>query len=196
MKKVEKRNTILLTIITIVTILVAIAGATFAYFSKTVEKEGTIKVDINTSDNASIYYEAGEELNLFAQQPGASGEVMFSVTLKGENSSGVNSSYNINWNIDSNSFVYEPNDQTIDPELVYNIYKSDDKKNWIPVVMNQDCTTSNGVVNLVNNQKIEVASNKTVTQYWKIVLVFQNLGKDQNYNQNKSLSSNITISNV
>ncbi len=62
----EKKNTILLTVIAIATLLVAVVGATFAYFASNINtKNGNVGVSVNTSNKtASFIATASGNLNL------------------------------------------------------------------------------------------------------------------------------------
>ena len=51
----EKKNTLLLTVIAIATLLVAVVGATFAYFSTTQSIDATIPVNVTTSTGAAAF---------------------------------------------------------------------------------------------------------------------------------------------
>ncbi len=51
----EKRNTILLAVIAIVTLFVAAIGATFAYFASEIKNNGTLNVNVATSNNQATF---------------------------------------------------------------------------------------------------------------------------------------------
>ena len=52
----EKKNTILLTIIALATLLISVVGATFAYFASNVNtKNGDVNVNVNTSKNQASF---------------------------------------------------------------------------------------------------------------------------------------------
>ena len=56
----EKKNTMLLTVIAVATLLVAVVGATFAYFSLTVSGSATdTKVNVSSDKVATLTYETG-----------------------------------------------------------------------------------------------------------------------------------------
>lgn len=56
----EKKNTLLLTVIAIATLLVAVVGATFAYFSTTQSIDATIPVNVTTSTGAASFISEAE----------------------------------------------------------------------------------------------------------------------------------------
>lgn len=58
----EKKNTVLLTVIAIATLLVAVVGATFAYFSASVTQDATVTVQAETAKANDVFLSAaGEE---------------------------------------------------------------------------------------------------------------------------------------
>lgn len=74
----EKKNTILLMVIAIATLLVAVVGATFAYFA-VADPEGNMVVNVTTPASAATLEAQGTELNLVItadhlQQAGATNE--------------------------------------------------------------------------------------------------------------------------
>lgn len=60
----EKRNTLLLTVIAVATLLVAVVGATFAYFASTVETNNTVVVQATTAGANSSFIALGDEISL------------------------------------------------------------------------------------------------------------------------------------
>lgn len=56
----EKRNTMLLTVIAIATLLVAVIGATFAYFATTQNVDANIPVDVKTASAAATFTAVAE----------------------------------------------------------------------------------------------------------------------------------------
>ena len=52
----EKRNTLLLTIIAIATLLISVVGATFAYFASNINtSEGNVNIDVDTSNKQAVF---------------------------------------------------------------------------------------------------------------------------------------------
>ena len=51
----ERRNTLLLTIIAIATLMVAITGAAFAFFAAQVNTDNKVGVNVNTSGTQAIF---------------------------------------------------------------------------------------------------------------------------------------------
>ncbi len=192
----KNRRNVILSTLAIVILFFAIVGLSFAYyFSKSVN-DSNIKVNVETSSQAYIYYDAGEDFELFAKQPGYTDEFTFSVKLVGENRATFTSTYDVNMYIDDNTFTYDPKSSEKTPELLFDVYMSTDNVNWTIVTLDKDATELAGTINLVNDQKIVAEANTETTQYWKIVFRYVSLDKDQSYNMNKNFISSIKVENV
>lgn len=60
----EKRNTLLLTVVAIATLLVAVVGATFAYFAASTETDNTLGVTANTMGGSTFVATPGSPIAL------------------------------------------------------------------------------------------------------------------------------------
>lgn len=84
----ERKNTILLTVIAIATLLVAVVGATFAYFTASVTGNGNTGNEntskIETAVLASVEYNNGKNFALTGAFPGAKGIQTFSMAPAGD----------------------------------------------------------------------------------------------------------------
>lgn len=192
----KNQRTIVLSVLAVAILCLAVVGLSFAYFSSSSSSDGEVKVNVETSNQAYIYYDTGEDFELFAKQPGYSDELTFSVKLVGENKVALTSTYDVNMYIDSNTFEYDPKTNENTPELLFDVYMSTDKVNWNEVMLNKDATELSGTVNFVNDQKITAEANSETTHYWKVVFRYVSLDKDQSYNMNKEFISSIKVENV
>jgi len=86
----EKKNTILLTVIAIATLLVAVVGATFAYFTATVNVDENTKdqntTNVTTQTMVSATMEFGNKVTATNVLPGY--KAVRSVTIKGDGEEG------------------------------------------------------------------------------------------------------------
>ena len=64
----NKKNTILLTVIAVATLLVAVVGATFAYFTAQVGNDADVKVTVKTGSSASSSFTIDKAISLYADQ--------------------------------------------------------------------------------------------------------------------------------
>ena len=109
----KKGNTVLLTIIAVATLLVAVVGATFAYFTATVTGNDTASsVLVTTAKIGTITYENGQELKLENALPGSEKSIDF--TIKSDTTSTDGVRYSIKW-------VDVTNDFTTTSDLVYTL---------------------------------------------------------------------------
>ena len=146
----NRKNTILLTVIAVATLLVAVVGATFAYF--TAQGGGTAQTNINvtTSTSSNSSFELGSSLTINANQDNFdTKEVAHQTSTQtgtvtwtpagGAEDDDLNFCYSVNLNVTTNTFEYIDEEvrneaqragTTIDaswdntPELVFTISKN------------------------------------------------------------------------
>ena len=149
----NRKNTILLTVIAVATLLVAVVGATFAYFTAQGGGTATTDVKVTTSTSSSSSFELGAEIKVDANQTtfdseeaahrtgSQTGTVTWTPSNQAEGDD-LNFCYSVNLNVTTNSFEYideevrneaQTNGTTIDaswdntPELVFTISKNSDE---------------------------------------------------------------------
>lgn len=130
----DKKNTLLLTVIAIATLLVAVVGATFAYFSAQVDKGQSTSMTVTTSSDDTLTYSGFKPLYIIANQtnfaqvkPEESGKVGSQkgvaeavVELRAGGTAGADGNvgsqkpycYNVRLDITANTFGYAPYDAT------------------------------------------------------------------------------------
>lgn len=189
-------KTLLLAIMAITILVLSVVGLTYAFFSAKIDGDKELKVNIETSSQAEITYDVGENLILEAKEPGYSGELSFSVSLKGDNKGTTKALYGIDLEVLTNEFTYDPASAENTPELVYSVYKSSDKKNWIEVLKDVDCTELKGTNHIITNNLLTTPKDEITTDYWKIVITYQSLDKIQNYNQDKNFNASFKVVNI
>ena len=204
----NRKNTILLTVIAVATLLVAVVGATFAYFTaqggNDVTKSVNVKTD--TSDSATFSLEpisiTANQTN-FGQDDGdqigtTTGTASFTANSTDETSEFC---YTLTINVASNDFEYTVGSTT--PELVLDVTKDAGTKSTpVNVITAKDVTTqtagaiqvptTNGGSDYIH--KITANKSQTVVDTFKITLTFKNLESDQNANTGKSFSGNMVFS--
>ena len=80
----EKKNVVFLTVLAIATLLTAVVGTTFAYFTATVTNKTTpTSTTVTTANAVSVEYDDGAQINLTNAVPGAYATKTFKVTNKG-----------------------------------------------------------------------------------------------------------------
>lgn len=193
----ERKNVIFLTVVAIATLLVAVIGATFAFFSTQVQSDVTNdknKVDIGTANLSSlpmiVFDVTGNKINMEKAYPGDSAESEFTI----KNNSEVDLAYNISWkDVTSDFNEKEPNFVGSAPvsqaeELKYSVSCTATMEGSTPV-SKTDVTAP-----LVDGP---IASNLVVkakdTATCKITVTFVNLDTPQNYNQGRNFTGTINV---
>lgn len=115
----EKKNVVFLTVLAVATLLTAVVGTTFAYFTATVQGNGSATATtVTTADNLKITYSDGAQITGNSIVPGwASTTKTITVT----NNSNVAIDYQISWTAVANNFSKGANNTTDD--LVYSLTK-------------------------------------------------------------------------
>ena len=211
MEEKGKKQAIILSVVAVVTLIILVVGATYAYFS--VQGGGATSTNLNvTTYTTDVFtFAAGDEINLaitqsnFASGKGnAVGNTFASATLTANNKTNTATEhYYLYLNIENNDFEYTVNSAT--PELMLTI--TDSEGNDVTdiaglthttvtdasgkVVSGYDITTKSGLLTLFNNREITATPKKE--EKWNITITFVNLDADQTKNANKSLSAKVMI---
>lgn len=199
----NKKNTILLTVIAVATLLVAVVGATFAYFTAqggdAVSKQ--VNVITGTAGNSSFAIDGAiniyADATTFAQGKGnATGSSNGTVSFTAPGAAGgqtpdaadLQFCYSVSLNITANDFVYTVDEST--PELTLDVTKE-----GTAVIAAMDITTKKGEIKIPTTagetnyvHKITAAAGDTVTEAWKTTVTLINLDSDQNTNTGKNLT--------
>lgn len=96
-------NTVLLTVIGVATLLVALVGATFAYFSATLSNESNESVILQTAAPVGLVYQSQQQVTIEKAVPGMQGDGNFIV--KNPADSTVAQTYDLDLIVDNNSFT-------------------------------------------------------------------------------------------
>ncbi len=184
-------NTVLLTIIGIATLLVALVGATFAYFTATVNNDQAQSVSVTTAAPVGLVY-LGQELELENTIPGNSASAEF--TVENPEGSTVAQTYDLHLIIDNNTFVTDDGDE----QLVITISGASNGANT-PTVGNSPYNVTDGTDKASNGKSFVVVSTQKIDpnekQTYSISIEFKELDIPQDTNTNKSFSAHIEISN-
>ncbi len=173
----KKSNTVLLTIIAVATLLVAVIGATFAYFSVTVTGNDTATSVIVKTAQLGISYDSGQAITGENIIPGWTANKTFTVTNTGE----VDITYKVKWTNVTNDFA--------NPEqLKYAVAGT--------------VTTGNGTAGTKAEAQAPTAAGDIVTgiviepgavHTYVLTMSFPDTSSDQNTNQNKTFMGKIEV---
>lgn len=184
MTSTNKGNTILLTVIAIATFLVALVGATFAYFTATVKGNDQAKsIIIKTAQIGTVTFNTTNELKLENAYPGAMSNVAeFTVSVDESATSDVR--YTLNWADIVNGF---------DPktDLVYTLTGVSDKsENAGILVDNKTDIVAPSEAGAIGSGTLKPGETHT----YSLKVLFKETGVDQNTNQGKSFVGKIQVS--
>ena len=202
----EKKKTVIYSIVALTTLALLVVGATYAYFQNQYGSASNADVNVITATTDLLTFKIDKAINISVSQsefkkgnPDASDSTGAHATLTASNSKNVEKttrSYNIYFVIDANDFEYTTQDGT--PELYLNVTDPNGNKleNITGLVHYEkgfDITTRTGGFLLVPDYDIEATRGNTITQDWKVEVTFANLDTDQSKNMGKGLSGKLFV---
>lgn len=114
----NKNNVVLLTVIAIVTMLVVVVGATFAYLASRIDGKGQSNINVTTNVSSDMFLiDAGSEIDILATEDNfgqeqaqnkedLSSETKGSITYQTSSESEVTRKYKISLNVSENNMEY------------------------------------------------------------------------------------------
>ena len=202
----EKKKTVIYSIVALTTLALLVVGATYAYFQNQYGSASNADVNVITATTDLLTFKIDKAINISVSQsefkkgnPDASDSTGAHATLTASNSKNIEKttrSYNIYFVIDANDFEYTTQDGT--PELYLNVTDPNGNKleNITGLVHYEkgfDITTRTGGFLLVPDYDIEATRGNTITQDWKVEVTFANLDTDQSKNMGKNLSGKLFV---
>lgn len=175
-----KGNTVLLTIIAIATLLVAVIGATFAYFSVTIVGNEQATSTIVKTATLGITYDSGQSINAENLFPGVDiPSKTFSVSNTGE----VAMTYKITWSDITNTLGTPA-------ELKYSVTGTvTTGEGTTKTLAETQAPTTSGDISQLTNITIQPGATHT----FALKILFPDTGLEQNANQGKTFSGKIQI---
>lgn len=202
-----KNNTVMLTIIGIATLLIAVVGATFAYFSATLSGSDNEKGYTVRSATIGTTYETGNSITATGIYPkeDAWGTKVF--TIKSKSTAGVATKYNITIVVESNDAstdaTYSDNGTTIrsfQPNaLSYTLtaVESNASTAGILATTSEETKIADPTNNIDLGQATIYGNGDTeVTQTYTLSMFFKDTSADQNANQGAQFKGHIEITEI
>lgn len=210
----NKKNTILLTVIAVATLLVAVIGATFAFFTAQGSQASSGSITVSTGTAASSEFGTVSAINLYADatnfaqgKPDITGDSTGTVSWTAPGATDGHTPdeaersfcYTATVSITSNTFtVSAANTENLN-ELEYTVVKGADtiidKKSLV------DFDTKNGLTGDLRipttsdgseyTHKLIADAGATVSDSWKVTVTLKNLNFNQNENTGKQLAGSI-----
>ncbi len=215
----EKRNTLLLTVIAVATLLVAVIGATFAYFASNTNIENVANLTATTASSSSSFIATGAEIvmnvtaaNMVEARGTAQGNLAatsetttenFKVNFTAGTTESLSCTYHVYYEYYTNSDDYAKTEglQTTDKEFSYEVtYTTNDANSTTLASETQfiDFDSTNpaarqdlGSVTITNNSE----STATV-QDFTIVTRFYNFNRSQSGNAGKTWKIKFYVDSV
>jgi uncharacterized cupredoxin-like copper-binding protein len=171
----EKKNVIMLTVLAIATLLTAVVGTTFAYFTATVTGNDTAKATTVSAATLGVTYTDGSQVTLSNAIPGNSA----TKTITVKNTSTVAVKYTIAWTSVTNTFTTS--------NLVYHYTKN-------AGTATADVAMPTAAGNFVSD--VSIAAGATDT--YVLTFTLKETGAEQNADQGKSFAGTFTttVANV
>ena len=207
----EKKKTVIYSIVALVALALLVVGATYAYFQNQYGSASNADVNVTTYTTDVLTFETGDAINISADQEtfaegkgNRTGSTFARATLQANNKTNTaTANYYMYLNIENNTFTYT---NTGTPELILQVV---DKTSGNPVtsitglnyvtvtdgkntsISGFDITTKKGLIALFSNKVIS-ASPKTIEEY-TVTITLVNHNFDQNNNTGKNLSGKLII---
>ncbi len=207
----KEKKTLVLSVIAVVTLIVVVVGATYAYFMAQGGASANTNVNVQTNTTDNLSFSVGEEINItatqdnFAQGAGnQAGSTTASATLTANNATNTATrNYYLYLNITSNDFEYTVDENT--PELILTVTAPDGSpvqsiSGLEPVTVGEadnqvsgfDITTASELITLASNYEITATTDPEI-QEWNITVTFVNLNSDQVGNAGKTFEATVII---
>ena len=202
----NEKKVLALSFLGVITLILVVVGATYAYFAAQGGGTGNINVNANTATTDNLSFQTGSAINLTANQEdfgqgsgNKSGETFARATLTANNATNnATRNYYVYLDITSNDFEYTTVDEQA--ELLLKVTAPDGTEVTTLGSLERktsggetgfDITESTGLITIADNY--EITSTGTETQEWQIEVIFANLDSDQNANTGKSFSATLMI---
>lgn len=179
----ERKSTVFLTVIAVLTLLIAVVGATFAYFTVTITGNENATSTIIKTANIKITYTSGDNIYIENAEPGSTGTLTFTVENEGDRAL----DYYVKWSDVVNTFASSEHPE----ELVYSVAVTDGSSNSLYTLNNTIAPSTDGYININSTDPITIAPG--VTHHYAITLTFMEMNSAQNYNQGKTFSAEADI---
>ncbi len=205
MKK-NKKQIITLSLVAMITLILLVIGATYAYFKATGSVGSSSDVKVTTATTDLLTFKVNNPINIQVTQEefkkgsgNKSDSTKALATLRASNSQNIEKTtdrYNIYFVIENNDFEYTTSDAK--PEILLNVTDPNGNKveNITGLIHTEngfDITTRTGGFLLVPDYDIGATRGNTTTQEWNVEVTFVNLDTDQVKNMGKSLTGKLYV---
>ena len=202
----NKKQAMILTLVAVITLIILVLGATYAYFQATGGNDASSNLNVITATTDLTTFKIDKAINVsvtqsdFAKGSGNKSDSTKAIaTLTASNSSNIDKSsdrYNVYFIIEANDFIYTTNDTT--PEILLNVTDPNGNKveNITGLIHTEngfDITTRTGGFLIMADYDIEASRAQIVSQEWNVEVTFVNLDTDQVKNMGKTLTGKLYL---
>ena len=210
----NRKNTILLTVIAVATLLVAVVGATFAYFTAQGGTSAQTPVNVQTAQTSNGSFVTNGQISINATQEnfyqGAGNQTSTAtanVTYTASSTAASDFCYTVGLQVTANNFVYTTA-PTNTPELTFTARKNanaSDMTSATTLIDAQDITTTTASTTIQvptsvgggeYNHQISATQGQKITDQWDFTVTLVNLESDQNANTGKTMTGQIVFNQV
>ena len=167
----EKKNVIFLSVIAVATLLTAVVGTTFAYFTATVTGNETSKNVNVTTANMSVVYTQGDKVSIANLVPG---QEIPAMTFKVKNSGQSAVDYKLAWQDVNKSWTVESlaanGKGGVDTDIQYTISACDETYTTCNTVIHTATVLPNADGDITTADTLTLAAGATA--YYKVQVVF------------------------
>jgi len=191
----KKGNTVLLTIIAVATLLVAVIGATFAYFSVTVTGNENANSVIVRTGVLGITFTDGQEINIDKLVPGDARIATMGKTFTVENTGDYEVPIAISWIITANDFGRRVGSDASGPaagvdwlgqsDFYYSLTGPGVNVTSVKLMSLPETGTSV----IVDNVEVPARTSHTYT----LSFSFEDTNAPQNYDQDRTFSARLSV---
>ena len=189
----EKKNVVFLTVLAVATLLTAVVGTTFAYFTARVTGNDTATVTTIKAAQLGVTYSDGAQVTGTNIIPGWNATKRITV----ENTSDVDVTYSIYWDNITNTFVNDTNPvgNVSEENFYYTVVSSSTDEATSPAATitgeqaMPDTPASGTEVAFANHVSLKAG----VTHTYTITMNFREANYPQDDNQNKQFSAKFVV---
>jgi len=185
------KRTVGLTVIGVATLMIAVIGATYAYFTVAISNTNRQNISVTTETTTPLKYTSNGAVSLTNAIPGTSSTSTF--TVKNEDAYATQT-YDLTLNVPTNTFV--STDGT--GQLYVKVTATTTSGGTTPTIINSFNSTNGKDYTATLKTAAKIVEDQTIapgeTQTYTITVSFKELNKAQDTNQGATFSANITAS--
>ena len=185
----EKKNVIFLSVIAVATLLTAVVGTTFAYFTATVSgNQSANNVKVST-DTLAVTYAQTSSISVANWVSGKSAAMRFTVA----NSSKNDTKFNLVWNKGVTNTIADAADAKDITYTLYSCTGAEDATCTTKLVTAAQLPAANAASTTAIPEAAALTVKANGTNYYKLTVDFAETNKAQNSLQGKSFGGTIIV---